>query len=135
MPYQGVPDGLYLVKRRSEAKGVDHFGILDVGNRLGYPQASQPVVLHQVPPAVRADWLQNTAGPWTILGRILDEAGAINRINEAARNPRYDVLGNNCKHFARYVATGKRESPQLQGVVAGVGLVGLIVYVGTRRAA
>jgi len=35
VPYQGFPDGLYLVMQRSVGKGIDHYGILDIGNRLG----------------------------------------------------------------------------------------------------
>lgn len=35
---------------------------------------------------------------------------------EALRRPSYDLFGNNCENFARYVATGKRESTQVQAV-------------------
>jgi hypothetical protein len=134
MPYQGIPDGLYLVRQHSQEKRVDHYGIIDIGNRLRYPHAPQPVVIHQSPPSIRADWLQTT-GAWAIVGKIEDEAGAIARVNQAATNPAYDLLVHNCEHFARYVATGTRESTQVQGVVAIAGLVGLVVFLSTRRAA
>ena len=48
-----------------------------------------------------------------------DEADAIARIYRAAENPNYDLFGHNCEHFARYVATGRRESTQIQLAVAG----------------
>lgn len=128
MPYQGYHDGLYLLRQRSGSKGVDHYGVLDVGNRLGYlkPFLSGPLVIHQTPPQVRVDPLETT-GRWEVLGWITDEAGALERIKAALQAPRYDLFGNNCEHFARYVAVGKRESPQLQGAVAFIGVVGLII--------
>lgn len=126
MPYQGYQDGLYLVKQKSERKGVDHFGILDIGNRRGDPNFwdGRPAVIHQVFPLLRVDEFCGT-GIWEVLGRITDEHMAFARMREAAQNPRYDLFGNNCEHFARFVATGKRESLQLQGAVAIAGVIGL----------
>lgn len=126
MPYQNLNDGLYLVRQKSAAKGVDHYGILDVGNRINHPQVLpiQPVVIHQSPPRIQIEWLQNT-GEWIVLGNITDEADAIARMRKAAENPNYDLFGHNCEHFARYVATGRRESTQIQVAVAVAGLVAL----------
>jgi hypothetical protein len=126
VPYQGFSDGLYLLKQKSQAKGVDHYGIMDIGNRLNQslPFGAQPVVVHQTPPSLRMDWLQNT-GQWEVMGRITDEPAAIARINEAAKTPNYDLFGNNCEHFARYAATGRRESTQLQTAVVVAGLAAL----------
>jgi len=127
MPYENLQDGLYLIKQRSAEKGVDHFGILDVGNRIRLPDiypGMQPVVIHQTPPHVQAAWLQDTGG-WEVLGRITDEADAISRMNHARQNPSYSLMGHNCEHFARYVATGKRESRQVQVAVAIAGLAAL----------
>lgn len=124
MPFENLDDGLYLIKQRSEAKGVDHFGILDVGNRMRFANVfpgQQPVVVHQTPPHVQAAWLQQT-GRWEVLGRITDEADAVARMRKARENPQYNLFGHNCEHFARYVATGKRESRQIQVMVAIAGL-------------
>jgi len=55
--------------------------------------------------------------------KIEDESNAIRRLIVACSNSIYNTTGNNCEHFARYVATGKRESHQVQ--VAG--LVGVLV--------
>ncbi len=107
MPYQGYPDGLYLLKQKSQDKGVDHYGILDVGNRINHPQDT----------GVRA-----------VLGRITDEAHAIQRMMGALQNPGYDLFGHNCEHFARYVATGNMESTQLQAVGVIAGLTALVVF-------
>lgn len=132
MPYQQYSDGLYLLKQRSQAKPVDHYGILDVGNRLGIPQVNGllPVVVHQRPPSVTISWLQDT-GSWTVLAKITDESDALQRMRAALQNPDYDLFGHNCEHFARYVATGRKESTQLQaiGVVAGLAA---IIYFGGR---
>lgn len=127
MPYQGLQDGLYLVVQHSPEKGVDHYGVLDVGNNLRYLTAIEPVVVHQSPPAIRADWLSAT-GAWQVADRIVDTAAALVRLRAALENPSYDVLGNNCEHFARYVAYGKRESGQVQGAVVVVGLIGLLIF-------
>lgn len=130
MPYQDLADGLYLLSQKSTQKIVDHYGVLDIGNRLAIPQVNgseQPVVIHQTPPSIQINWLQDT-GTWNVLGKITDENMAINRINEAAQNPEYNLFGNNCEHFARYVATGVRESTQIKAAVAMTGLVALTVY-------
>ena len=129
MPNQQYPDGLYLLKQKSEAKGVDHYGILDIGNRINHPRVDgrHPVVIHQTPPSIRLDWLQNT-GAWSVLGRITDEEDAKSRMNTTFENPAYDLFGHNCEHFARYVATGQNESTQLQAVGVVAGLVALAFY-------
>jgi hypothetical protein len=131
MPNQQLVAGLYLLKQHSPSKGVEHYGILDTGNRLGYGQ--QAVVVHQTPPGIRVDLLAST-GEWLVLGRVLDEAGAIARIRMSLENPRYDLFGHNCEHFARFVATGRRESHQLQAVGAVAGLIA-VVWLGSRRRA
>lgn len=59
MQYQGLPGGLYLEKQHSPRKGVGHYGILDVGNRLRYPNAPYPLAIHQTPPAIQATSLPN----------------------------------------------------------------------------
>jgi len=122
MPYQNLQNGLYLVKQRSAGKSVNHYGILDVGNRLNrsYINSMHPIVIHQTPPTLRTDWLRDT-GNWSVLGQITDESMAIQRIGFAAQNPAYDLFGNNCEHFARFVATGTRESKQIQTFVGILG--------------
>jgi hypothetical protein len=134
MPFQGLEDALYLVAQRSPKKGVDHYGILDVGNNLGYVAAPAPVVVHQSPPAIRADWLSVT-GAWRVVWRIPDTAGALDRLRLALARPSYDLLGNNCEHFARYVATGKRESTQLHSAMVIVSLGSLVVLAAKAQAA
>ena len=128
MPYQGLTDGLYLVMQRSPGKAVDHYGILDIGNRLavGGADGINPVVVHQTPPGIKADWLQHT-GEWRVLGRITDEPFAIARYRAALANPKYDLFGHNCEHFARFVATGVRESKQLQAAAVVAGLAALVM--------
>lgn len=119
MPYQGYLEGLYLVAQKSATKGVDHYGILDIGNRLAVQGADgiNPVIVHQRPPSIQAEWLQGT-GTWNVEGKITDERHAMARYRAALADPAYDLFGHNCEHFARFVATGVRESKQLQ--VAGI---------------
>lgn len=129
MPFQNLCDGLYLLKRPSNGKpGMDHYGILDVGNRLGHPQVflDHPVMIEMTPPRLKFSYFQ---GPevWTNLGRIPDEAAAIGRMRSAAQNPDYDWFLNNCEHFARSVATGERVSTQIQAGVAAAGLAAIVL--------
>ncbi len=131
MPHYIRRPGLYLLVQKTQMKGVlvDHYGILDVGNRLKLPNVSwgRPVVIHQTPPQIRLDSLEDT-GDWKVLGRITDEPLAISRINKALENSSYDLFGNNCEHFARYVATGRRESTQLQAMGLFAGLLAVIIF-------
>lgn len=127
MPYNIRKAGLYLMMQKTQMKGVlvDHYGILDVGNRMNLPNAGwEPLVIHQTPPQIRLDRLEDT-GNWKVLGKITDETDAISRINKAIENSAYDLFGNNCEHFARFVATGRRESKQLQAM----GLVAVLLAV------
>jgi hypothetical protein len=131
MPYQHLSDGLYLLRQWSPEKGVWHFGILDVGNRIknrSINRGSQPIVIHQTPPTIKMEWLRET-GAWEVLGRIADEKIALLRINEAAKNPTYDLFVNNCQHFATYVATGVRQSTQVQvglAIAGGVAMLAML---------
>ena len=49
------------------------------------------------------------------------------RIQKAIKNPKYNLFGNNCKQFARYVTTGIKESKQLQAAV-GIVALGALLY-------
>ena len=93
----------------------------------GVPNSlTRSVVVHQTPPGIKADWLQHT-GEWRVLGRITDEPFAVARYRAALANPKYDLFGHNCEHFARFVATGVRESKQLQAAAVVAGLATLVM--------
>jgi hypothetical protein len=128
MPYQNLADGLYLLRQWSPEKGVWHFGILDVGNRIknkAIRRGSEPIVIHQTPPTLKMEWLHET-GAWEVLGRISDEKIARVRIKEAANTPMYDLFANNCQHFATFIATGVRQSTQVQAGLAIAGGIALL---------
>ncbi|WP_345990159.1 lecithin retinol acyltransferase family protein [Sulfurimonas sp. HSL1-2] len=126
MPYQSHQDGLYLAVQPSEKNGIpiSHYGVIDIGNILEHPESdgSHPIVIHQTPPSIRADWLGHT-GNWDIIGKVTDTQKAIQRIKEALENPEYDLFGNNCEHFARYVTEGVKTSRQV--FWAGVSVVAI----------
>ena len=134
---QTLNGGLYRVKRASTAsKSVQHAAIADVGNRLGLlPRQevfnrSAVVMVHQTPPTLQYELHQDGLGDeWTVEASIPDETGARHRLEAAKANPKYDALGNNCEHFASFIADGKRTSPQLWalGVFASVLVLLLIV--------
>jgi hypothetical protein len=115
VPLEHLQPGLYWIVQHCDAKGVDHHAILDVGNRMGYRDAGagQAMIIHQTPPSIRREPFART-GYWTIEKRILDERSAVQRLIEACGRPEYHLVGNNCEHFARHIATGVRESQQVQ---------------------
>jgi hypothetical protein len=131
VPHQGLPDGLYVVKQFRAEKLVFHFAILDVGNRLGLLVGSgaEPVVVHQPPEGLRADFLGQT-GQWTLVGNVADESSARVRLIEALQAPAYDLFGNNCEHFVHFVASGVRRSPQL--ALAALVAAGLVFLAAAR---
>ena len=127
-----IDDGLYLIKQTTPGKsGVEHYGILNVGNRFNQVGVTQPVVYHNTPPNLMTQWLRDTGVRWRIVRRILDEVAAKKRIAESWQKPFYDTLGNNCEHFAFYAATGERKSPQVRSVVGFVGIIGALLLMGS----
>lgn len=125
MPYQNLNDGLYLIKQPSHKVGIEHYGILDVGNTIQHPQANvlHPIVIHQIPPRIRMDWLKDT-GNWNIVGEVKPEflGQAIGRIKVAFKDPNYDLFCNNCEQFARFIVQGEKYSTQLRWV-GGIALI------------
>jgi hypothetical protein len=132
IPIQELTPGLYWIAQKSPSKGVEHHAILDVGNRMRHWDIDPrcPVILHQTPPSVRRDPFVGT-GTWKIIMKIADEPQAVARLIAACSNPIYNATSNNCEHFARYVATGKRESRQVQGA----GFIGVLVGIAWAAAA
>jgi len=49
-------------------------------------------------------------------------------MQRANSDPTYNLFGNNCEHFARYVTTGIKESKQLQTAVGLISLGGALLY-------
>jgi hypothetical protein len=133
MPYQQFKDGFYLIKRRSEKyQVIDHYGVLDIGNTMRHRQlnGTKPVVIHQVLPNIRIDWLETT-GSWEVEGLVnpIFNNEVRERIKEAFTNPQYDLFANNCEQVARYIIEGTKYSTQLRNVglvVGGVALFALL---------
>ena len=130
MPYKNYPDGLYLLKQASEKNGIaiDHYGVADVGNVLRHPESdgSQPLVIHQTPPRIQINWLKDT-GRWQVIGKVIDVKGAKARLREAFKNPAYNLFGNNCEHFARFVTQNQHSSSQVFWGVAGTVAAGVVL--------
>jgi hypothetical protein len=92
VPLEHLQPGLYWIVQHCDAKAM---------------------IIHQTPPSIRREPFART-GYWTIEKRILDERSAVQRLIEACGRPEYHLVGNNCEHFARHIATGVRESQQVQ---------------------
>ena len=86
------------------------------------------LLVHQTPPALAYEYFpEGLPDEWTVVRQVADEAGARARFPRAAANPWYDPVLNNCEHFASTVATGERQSGQLRGVGAVVG-IGIAIW-------
>jgi hypothetical protein len=136
--------GLHVVKRYSREKGVDHLAIADSGNvlrllrprdRFNHPYAVALVELVSTGVEYRVfpDGLDENE--WSVLDAVADEAAAIARFRWVQRNVqrlRYDPVLNNCEHFAWYIATGEKKSPQLRNAAgwAGVAVLAAIAFGG-----
>ncbi|TGK88243.1 hypothetical protein EHQ23_05235 [Leptospira bourretii] len=125
-----LPKGVYLAIRPAEKMGglIDHYGVVEIGNVLGLVEydVRYPIVYEKN--AGEGLVVNYTDSRWKIVSKVddqfLDKVKL--RLNSAFQNPGYDLFGNNCEHFARYIVEGKSYSGQLQtaGVIAG--LVGII---------
>lgn len=128
MPHKNYPDTLYLIKQPSSKFGVTHYGILDIGNVLNLEnyQIDHPIVIHQTPPEIRLDWLQDT-GRWEVEGWVERShlPHAIQRVQIAIQNKDYQFFSNNCEQFARFIVEGAAYSTQLQAVGVILALVTL----------
>ncbi len=121
---------LYLAKQWAPEKVVEHYAIIGPGRHLGFPRILGSLVLELMAggPRVRHLGLNES---WT-LQPIQDVVGACKRIRELSRDWKrheYDALGNNCEHWARYIASGVRRSEQVRGIlIAGILVAGLVMF-------
>jgi hypothetical protein len=122
--------GMYLVKSPKRNGLGEHWGVIDIGNRipLQHSFVSSPRVIHQTREGILVEPLLEIR-EWHFVGTIDDEAGAIQRIQEAVKTLKYDIFGNNCEHFSRFFANGKKESKQINFIVVALGLA-VFVYLG-----
>jgi len=120
-------DGVYLIKRKSDYLAIEHYGVLVVGKPLGllgYSNKS-PLVFHLTDLGFQVDWLEIFGNP-EVLGKVdsTQEMQAIKRLTFASNNLNRWHVGNNCEHFARFVAEGISQSTQVQtvGILGGLAL-------------
>jgi hypothetical protein len=134
MTYLDVPKGLYRITRETRKFGglVWHHAILDNGNRLRHPDAPNgaPVIYHMTTRGIRAEIMGPETWSVNIGAPIQDLEGAKLRIQLTQYNPDYDLLSNNCEHFVNFVATGKKESKQVQvaGLFVAIGALVAVAF-------
>jgi len=130
-----LKNGLYLVKRKSVKMGslIDHYAVLDIGNILELENVdhSFPVIAHNIFPQpvlqYYKDTVNNGVPNWEIVQICKDTSGAKKRFNEALRCGNYNLLFNNCEHFARHIVSKERNSKQLQ-IFLGISICALALY-------
>lgn len=119
-----VHNGVFLLKRWSPEKGLDHYAVglsASAAWRAGFRQAT---AIQLVPTGLRsAVWTEGDR--WEVLAQAVNEQAALGRL-AALLEGRYALMSSNCEHFARDVVTGVRESRQVQGAVL-VGVLAAIV--------
>ncbi len=116
---------MFFANQRIPGKAADHYAIIGSGLQFGFPGIWGSVVLELTPngPGVRA---LRKEEQWT-LKPIQDSTGARFRAKELFGSKdrwTYDLLANNCEHWARYIAYGTRKSEQ----VVGGALFALLIF-------
>lgn len=123
-------NGIYLVKRKSTYAPFikEHYGVAIIGRYLRNfnPQWNKATVIHKTNLGVRRD--NFNPFEWEKVEKISEQniTDAVNRTG-ITMNDAYDLLSDNCEHFARFVTTGKKESTQVQNAVK-LGIAGVIAY-------
>ncbi len=109
-----------------------HHALIDTDNRLGLLRSRDlfgpRVVVADLNASGPSMALVDDVSEWTAVQEVTDVEGARARLPVAQARGPYDPFGNNCEHFANEVATGKRESPQLQAAVAVLCLSALLAW-------
>jgi len=116
--------GVYLLKRWSREKGVDHYAVGLAGDSAGKAGYWRDVAIQLLPGGLVAE-VWSAAPGWEVLGKAQDESLALQRLHLEG-GARYALVGFNCEHFARHVVNGRRESRQVQGV-AVLGLLAALI--------
>lgn len=122
-------EGIYLVKRKGAKSTLyDHYGFAVSGNLLknfNLP-IGKPKVIHKIDTGI----IQNDfdSHSWEVISKMPNNEIplAILRTRLSIKDG-YNLLFDNCEHFARFVTTGKKESSQVQNVF-GLGIIGLATY-------
>jgi hypothetical protein len=127
---RSLAKGLYLIRQFQAQKGVEHSGILDVGNCAGLVPsmfASEPLVIH-LPASGYAVQPFGETGTWSFVRRLGDQAGAVKRLRALHVDPgEYSAVTNNCEHFTAKVETGAPSSPQLvERILVAASLIALV---------
>lgn len=119
-----VSNGVFLLKRWSREKGVDHYAVGLVGNPAWQAGFNQATTMQLLPTGIHVEaWTEGDR--WEVLAQAGDARAALARL-AALLEERYALLSANCEHFAREVVTGVRESRQVQGL-AVVGLLAALI--------
>lgn len=127
-------EGIYLVKRKSVyTSAIEHYGFAVIGKYLkGFDSSwDEPKVIHKTNLGVHADFFN--PWDWEKVEKISEHniSQIILRTKISMFNT-YDLLMDNCEHFARFAATGKKESSQVQNAVALIGLAGLFIWANSK---
>lgn len=122
-------EGLYIVKRRAILPpGKEHYAIAIVGRHVRNfdPSSKGPIVIHKTnQPGRHCDSF--IASEWERVEKIPEDSleQVLHRMRISWWEP-YNLFLDNCEDWARYVATGKKESFQVRQFVAlGLALCGI----------
>lgn len=123
-----LPAGYYLISRRKLAGPGTHYGLLEI---TALSQFQKDKVFELQTTGYCVITFEEFANGKDVTIHEGKPPEAAQEILERARlvrgwKPAYDILVNNCEHVARYVYSGKHESPQIAGLAA---LAVVVVFV------
>lgn len=122
-------EGIYLVERKgAKSSAYDHYGFTVSGKFLKYfnlPRGKAKVIHKYDTGVVESDY---DSLSWQVIHKMQENEIPLAILRtKLSLNDKYNLLFDNCEHFARYVTTGKKESSQVQNVV-GLSLIGGFFY-------
>lgn len=113
-PYSLLPGDRLLVMKDSVIEGaVTHSGTYMGWGLVAHLSPSKGLVEESVEAFAGGQQVQ-VVQKGGISERLLRE-----RLEQYQANSSYQLFGNNCEHLCSFLETGKAESPQLQGAIAG----------------
>lgn len=102
------------VLRRTDVLGLDHDAIADDRGGVIRQVFGRGVVRERL-----AEFdAEGSARVVAVPGRDHDHAETLRRAQSALGRPDYNLVTDNCQHFATWCATGERRSHQVEGALA-----------------
>jgi hypothetical protein len=129
-------EGIFLVRRKgAKSNAYDHYGVAVSGKYLkNFSLLGQKVkVIHRIhefdTKVIEEDYNPFT---WQTVHKMPESEIPLAILRTyLTQYDKYNLLFDNCEHFARFITTGKKESSQVQNVF-GLVILGSLAYFALR---